>query len=102
MSHQEQESLVGGTLIQYQEKKKTLCCMETKAARIAENLEAVATLLRNIPEFQAPPRHNPNLVPEHSPHDEVFDLVCKIWDLRNEIAADRKALTGMGVCFPIE
>ena len=102
MSQEEQKALIGEILIRYQERKKTLCCMETKARVMAEKLEAMAKILQSVPGFIAPPRHNSNLVPEFPGHGEVFELVCEITDLRGEIATNRKSLAGMGVQFPVE
>ena len=101
MSKEEQADILGETLIRYQESKKTLCCLETKARRIAEKLESMAQLLRNLPTPDAPFKYNPSQVPKHPSHDESYNLICEIEDLRNNIATDRKSLEGMGIEFPI-
>ena len=102
VSQEEQNSLIGQALVRYQQNKETLGRMEAKASGFAESLKGLAAILDPIATFEAPPKHNPSLVPEIPSHEEVFKLVCDIWDLRGTISSDRRSLEGMGVKFPIE
>jgi len=101
MSKDEQNEELGKTLTSYQERKKTLSCMASKARRIADTMEEITNMLRTLPESDPPLQYNPKLVPQFASHEETYELLCDIEKLRGEIASDKKALEGMGVQFPI-
>ena len=101
MSEQEKADIIGSTLLDYQEKKKTLCCLQTKAVRMATKLENAAAILKNVPdEHHGYLKHN--LTSLDLPTEKaVLDVAHGIDALRSEIEHDRKSLKGMGVQFPI-
>ena len=102
MSEEEQNSIVGKTILELQSKKKKLACMETKAKKMASELSVIAGMMKEVPEFHSPPSLNPGLIPEHPDNKECKQLLGSIYDARSEISTLHKDLTRMGVQFPIE
>ena len=103
MTEKEKEFIVGAALIEYQTLKKTLACMEAKAAMISDQLHTMGRMLKDIPDFDGtPPAHNPSFVPKISSHEDCFSLICQIWETRQKIGCEREQLQKMGVQFPIE
>ena len=104
MSRSDEKKLIGETLIRYQDRKKSLCCLETKARNMADQLTEMAGKLRSVPAPEMPHllRHNRQNVPDMPDADEPYELMCEIQSLMVAISEDRKSLQGMGVQFPIE
>lgn len=101
MSKQEQDEIGRDLLWGYQQKKKTLCCLESKAESLAGVLENRAKMLRQVPDFEEPPEHQPFFDPLWKEQPEAADLISKIWRHRKELSEMKNRLTRMGVPFPI-
>ena len=102
MTEADQREIASKLLYDYQDLKKTLACMMCKAGLLADQLDAISKTLTNPPDFSAPPKHNPTLIPKHPDRKECFEIISAIWETQQKIDRMNEDLTAMGIQFPIE
>ena len=102
MTKEDQASIVGNLVLDYQAKKRELACLEAKACNLALLLEQTSKMLREVPEFDVPPQHNPSLLPKaHPSSGDCSSLIIEIFDARVAIEGMRETLEKMGIRLPI-